>query len=397
MADLLEVNLHRRRNVRVSQVSSLVAVLLVLVGCSGSDGPVAALDRETEHADVVVVSTSDAPVAVWEELEVEDLLGSVWQLNESDALEGEWLFYFHGSAATPTLTVESTCGTGAVALDPDNLEGFGDIEWQGCESREIAEGFGPTSEFVIEGESVRTSVATGEPVDMRLVSDQLTLSFSLVDTLGFHYNNQVRDYIYPSTESEDDEIPDDWTIPPPLSPEALANHPLLRDMVGLSAPNSDNEALAYLPVIGSAFYLLADESGQPTEAVDSQYNLLALSIGAFHGNTQPVGYVLRFELAFVHPEFGLQTECGASGELVKDGENSNEYHFIKDGFPEVYENRWFHGEDLCRPTDLSLLPILSGQFMIDIDADKTLTISGPDGTTQHFAWTSLDDLQPQID
>ncbi len=35
--------------------------------------------------------------------------------------------------------------------------------------------------------------------------------------------------------------------------------------------------------------------------------------------------------------------------------------------------------------------------MIDIGADKTLTISGPDRTTQHFAWTSLDDLEPQFD
>ncbi len=324
MVRLLDLGSHRRRTVRVSQVSAFIAVLFVLAGCSdtGSDGRVVAQDQENKRADVGI-STSDSPAPVGDELGIEDLLGGVWQLNESDVLEGEWLFYFHGSAATPTLTVESACGIGEVALPLDDSVGVGGIEWQGCESSEMASVLDPTSVFLIEGESVRTSVATGEPVDMRLVSDQRALSFTLVDTLSFHYNNRVRDYLYPSTESENDEIPDDWTIPPTLSAETVANNPLLRDLVGLSDPDGDDEALAYLPLIGTSLYLMVDESGQPIEAADSEYNLLALSIAAFHGNTQPVGYVLRFEPAFVHPENGWQTACGgASGELVKARTNT---------------------------------------------------------------------------
>lgn len=192
----------------------------------------------------------------------------------------------------------------------------------------------------------------------------------------------------PTEESVVVDTADDSTRAPlpTISDATYDDHPLLADMLD-AAEYFDDPALADLFVmIGASRYLLVDEEGRAIETTDETYRQRTVDFSAWHGSEQPIVYLMSTFGSYEDPQFGHQSDCsGASGVLDKEpGRNS--YRFSADGFPTLFDNRYFPGDEGCAEEDLSVLPFLGGPFSIDVNDDKSLTITGDDETVTRLAW-----------
>lgn len=185
-------------------------------------------------------------------------------------------------------------------------------------------------------------------------------------------------------------VPEGTKPVPELTEATIEDHPLLAGVLLPDECLSDPECVRHSAMIGISRYLLVDDEGNPIELGDDDYKQRTMTIWAYHGADEPVIYWMAFNRSFIHEEFGFSTACdgGVLGILNKSpGQNS--YWFSTTGEFNVFDNRWFFGDD-CSTDDTTDIPVLNGAFTIDVDGQESLILIGDDSATARFKWIPVD-------
>jgi hypothetical protein len=81
------------------------------------------------------------------------------------------------------------------------------------------------------------------------------------------------------------------------------------------------------------------------------------------------------------------------GVLDKE-QGTSRYSFSTGTYPKIFGDRSFYGDRVQPLDDASIVPFLSGGFTIDIQADRSLTVTNDQGEITRLAWV---EIQPSLD
>ncbi len=199
--------------------------------------------------------------------------------------------------------------------------------------------------------------------------------------------------VAPGTSDGAEDVPEDWIPTPALSQESLDDNPLVRDMLGVSEMLEYPEFAPYVAAIGVSRYVIADANGDPIKTDGDVYNERSIEITAYHGREQPIVYLLNASASYDDPDHGYQTDDrGALGLLVKEP-GTNRYSFLAGADPKIFGDRTAYGDNDLARDEVTLIPFLTREFTIDIQADRSLIVTDELGEVTRLAWVEIE-IQP---